>query len=257
MTKETNQNANNGEGSAENKPEGSAAVNPEVAKLQEELKAKDRLIQEQGTTIQTFKKRSEELGGPVGGGKAPMFDAKKFSVEKDRIYQQMEDGEISVTEGNRKLDAIREQETEARIRAAQEETFTHTTGFLSFKEAVDRIKRENPEIVPFEDFITGRANDLLNGGIINPNTGQPYTPIEAAQSAVSSFKARFQGAAPKGPAQPGQPASGSQGEGGDNRPPVSPNPEPVVSDAEAAKEYVSERQAQLNRIKNPTYRGKM
>jgi hypothetical protein len=265
MTKENNLNDPNAQGSAGEQGGQGAQGNPgpsaaelqkQNEKLAEELRNKDRLIQEQGTTIQTFKKRSEELGGPVGGGNN-MHDTRKLQAERERIYKQMEEGDISVTEGNRALDEIRDKETEARIRAAQHETFNQTTGFLSFKEAVERIKRENPEVVPFEDFITGRANDLLNGSQINPNTGSPYTPIEAAQAAVSSFKARYSSANPRGPAAPGAPAPGAAGEGGENRPPAPAPTEKPISDEDSTREYVNERQAHLNRIKNPTYRGKM
>ena len=184
-----------------------------------ENQEKDKVITDLGTTVATLKTRVVEPQAQV-----PLADEGLRTKAKDIMSKAIDDPEKAGEDLADLLNRSRQGQPDLNATAAM------VQNAVSSMQYVEKIKKDNPELLPYEKLMTARVDSML--GRINSKTGKPYELKEAIDVVVEEVKVinKTVNKEPKAPVPPG-----AAGEGGTK----TGNPPPPVDDNQGESQQQS------------------
>ena len=184
-----------------------------------ENQEKDKVITDLGTTVATLKTRVVEPQAP-----APIADEGLRIKAKDIMSKAIDDPEKAGEDLADLLNKSRQGQPDLNATAAM------VQNAVSSMQYVEKIKKDNPELLPYEKLMTSRVDSML--GRINSKTGKPYELKEAIDVVVEEVKVinKTVNKESKAPVP-----SGAAGEGGTRL----GNPPPPVDDNQGESQQQS------------------
>ncbi len=208
-----------------------AELKAEIEQLRRDNQEKDKTITELGTTVSTLKTRLSEIQPATPTPTPNQLSTEELKKKAKEVMEKVyEDPEKAGEELSNLLVEVQQQGRQVDLKT----TANMVEQAISSMQYVEKVKKDNPELEPYEKLITARVDSLL--GQINPKTGKAFTFKEALDVSIAEAKEAHKKV--KKDAKASLPSGAGAETGAPSGPPAPPSDE---NKGEAPEEVIEHR----------------